>query len=91
MRALTGPRTVAQAGYNTFTMANGNIALTIRDGRIVSVFDKAHEHVSDLALQKNGHMTCADHHAERSSSPRVKPVVWSSWKTTPTTGSKSLL
>ena len=35
--------TVSQAGYNTFTMANGNIAMTIREGRIVSVYDKAHE------------------------------------------------
>jgi hypothetical protein len=34
---------VSQAGYNTFTMANGNIAMTIREGRIVSVYDKAHE------------------------------------------------
>lgn len=34
---------VSQAGYNTFTMANGNVAMTIRDGRIVSIFDKAHE------------------------------------------------
>ena len=34
---------VSQAGYNTFTMANGNIAMTIRDGRISSVYDKAHE------------------------------------------------
>jgi hypothetical protein len=35
--------TVSQAGYNTFTMANSNIAMTIREGRIVSVYDKAHE------------------------------------------------
>jgi hypothetical protein len=34
---------VSQAGYNTFTMANGNIAMTIKEGRIVSVYDKAHE------------------------------------------------
>jgi ribosomal protein L17 len=34
---------VSQAGYNTFTMANGNIAMTIKEGRIVSVYDRAHE------------------------------------------------
>lgn len=44
MRKLTS--VVSQAGYNTFTMANGNIAMTIREGRITSIYDKAHEYVS---------------------------------------------
>jgi alpha-mannosidase len=48
--SMLADMSVSQAGYNTFTMANGNIAMTIREGRITSIFDKAHEQVISLAV-----------------------------------------
>lgn len=35
-------------------MANGNVAMTIRDGRIVSVYDKAHECVGSSEMSHSG-------------------------------------